>query len=196
MEINNLSTALSLAQAEMKPAQKTGYNPHFKSHFSTLEDLIEASRPVLTKYGLAVCQYPNSEEENTYLVTKLKHASGQEEVSKVRIILKDPSDIQKLGSALSYLKRYAYASMCGIATSEGEDDGEYSRNELVEQKPSEYISSKQLGLLKAKIGNKVELEKKICTYYQISSLELLPWRKMNEVVGILDKTSLKESDAL
>lgn len=186
METNGLCSALAKAQAEMKPAQKTGYNPHFKSSFSTLEDLIEASRLVLTKNGLSVCQYPHSEGENTYLVTKLKHASGQEELSMVRIVLKDPSDIQKLGSALSYLKRYAYASMCGIATSEGEDDGEYSRTEQVDNKSSDAVSPKQLGLLRMKINGNVELEKKICAHYQINSLEMLPWKKMNEVMALFE----------
>ena len=186
--MSNLASALSKAQGEMSTASKNGFNPHFRSNFSTLEDLIEASRLALTKYGLSVCQYPHSDGDTTYLVTKLKHASGQEEVSQVRIVLKDPSDIQKLGSAMSYLKRYAYASMCGIATSENEDDGN-TISSPVEQKKSEFISAGQLGLLKARLSDKKELEKKICTHYKISSLDQLPWKNMNEVVGILDKAS-------
>src|ERR1700685_254489 len=123
MNSSNLALALAKAQSEMTSAPKSGYNPHFKSSFSTLDDLIEASRKPLTKNGLSVTQYPDSSEENTYLVTKLKHESGEEEVSRVRIHLKDNTDIQKLGSSISYLKRYVYASICGLAASEGEDDG-------------------------------------------------------------------------
>ncbi len=193
--LSNLASALSKAQGEMSAASKNGYNPHFRSNFSTLEDLIEASRPALTKHGLSVCQYPHSDGDHTYLVTKLKHASGQEEASQVRIVLKDPSDIQKLGSAMSYLKRYAYASICGIATSENEDDGN-SVSQSSEQKPSDVISAKQLALLKARLSDKKELEKKICTHYKISSLDQLPWKNMNEVVGILDKASSSVNESV
>jgi hypothetical protein len=193
--LSNLASALSKAQGEMPAASKTGYNPHFRSHFSTLEDLIEVSRPALTKYGLSVCQYPHSDNDSTYLVTKLKHSSGQEEVSQVKIFLKDPSDIQKLGSAMSYLKRYAYASICGIATSENEDDGN-SVSQPSESKPSDTVSPKQLALLRARLSDKKELEKKICTHYKISSLEQLPWKYMNEVVGILDKTSSSSNESV
>lgn len=195
MENNNLSHALSRAQSEMGTAEKNGYNPHFRNNFSTLEDLIDASRPALTKNGLSICQYPHSEEQDTFLVTKLKHSSGEEEVSKVRIVLKDPYDIQKLGSAMSYLKRYAYASICGIATSESEDDGN-SVSSDTETKSSDQISAKQLGLLKMKIAGKQDLERKICAHYKIDSLDQLPWKKMNEVVAILDKTSSPQEDSI
>lgn len=184
---NNLSFSLCRAQSQMKVAQKSGYNPHFKSSFSTLEDLIEASREALTKHGLSICQYPHSEDTETYLVTKLKHVSGEEEISKVRIVLKDPTDVQKLGSVISYLKRYTYASICGIATSEGEDDGNSVSSEQPVQASSDLISSKQLSLLRIKLNGNKEREKKLCSYYQIDSLENLPWKKMSEVLSILDQ---------
>src|SRR5215471_3248761 len=96
--IPNLATALCKAQAELATAPKSGFNPHFKSSFSTLEDLIAVSRPVFTKYGLSVTQYPDSDNTDTYLITKLLHTSGEYELSRIRIVLKDPTDIQKLGS--------------------------------------------------------------------------------------------------
>lgn len=180
---NNLSSALAKAQAEMLTAPKNGYNPHFKNNFSTLEDLIEASRPALTKYGLSVTQYPDSTNDSTYLVTKLKHESGEEEVSRVQIFLKDPTDLQKLGSALSYLKRYAYAAICGIATSENDDDG----NSNTGPAPTEYINDKQFALLRGRLKGNSLREKAICEYYKISTLAELPWRKMQEVINRLDK---------
>lgn len=182
---NNLSGALAKAQAEMLIAPKNGYNPHFKNSFSTLEDLIEASRNALTKHGLSVTQYPDSTVDGTYLVTKLKHDSGQEEVSRVQIFLKDPTDIQKLGSALSYLKRYAYAAICGIATSENDDDGNSNGGP---SQPSDYVNDKQISLLRVKLKGNIEREKAICDYYRIGSIAHLPWRKFNELLTKLGET--------
>lgn len=202
MENKNLASALVNAQARMGTAPKSGFNPHFKNNFSTLEDLIDATRHVLTSNGLAVTQYPDSDGIHQFLVTKLKHISGEEEVSRALIVLKDPSDIQKLGSAISYMKRYAYAAICGIATSDGDDDGSApvssyrpAQNDQpfvnpaqngTEVKP-DTISMKQLGLLKGKIkesGNPLK-EQDICRKYNIGSLAQLPWRKMNEVLETL-----------
>ena len=183
---DNLASALAKAQAEIGPAAKTGYNPHFKSTFSTLEDLINASRNALTKNGLSVTQYPDSDQDTTYLVTKLKHASGQDEVSKVKIMLKDPTDIQKLGSALSYLKRYTYASICGIATSEGDDDGNEISQPQAYNATSDKISYKKVALLREKIGTRKDIETKICDHYKITSLEQLDWRKFDEVMARLE----------
>lgn len=179
----SLATALARVQAEMQPAEKNGYNPHFKSNFSTLEDLVAVSRPLLTKYGISITQYPESEGDATYLVTKIMHDMASI-VSKVRIHLKDPTDMQKFGSAMSYIKRNVYAAICGISTSEGDDDG----NEISQPSvPStDAISPKQLGLLKAKIGNRPEVEKKILARCNITSLDQLPWRIMNDVIRWLE----------
>jgi ERF superfamily len=199
MDKNNLASALVYAQSRMGTARKSGFNPHFKNNFSTLEDLIDSTRDVLTASGLAVTQYPDSDGTHQFLVTKLKHISGEEEVSRALIVLKDPSDIQKLGSAISYIKRYAYAAICGIATSDGDDDGSTHGSSYqpaqnnqpfvqpaqngTEVKP-DTISIKQLGLLKGKLkesGNPLK-EQEICRKYNIGSLAQLPWRKMNEVL--------------
>lgn len=196
----NLAQALVNAQAHMPAAPKNGYNPHFRNRFSTLEDLIESTRAILTKNGLAVTQYPDSDTNGTYLVTKLKHISGEEEVSRALILIKDPTDIQKLGSAISYMKRYAYAAICGIATSEGDDDGNtngngtsngngHSRPPIAEasEPASDVVSPKQAALLRSRINNNLDLEKAICAKYQIPTLDKLPWKRMNELLAVLEK---------
>ena len=205
MNSSNLALALAKAQSEMTSAPKTGYNPHFKSTFSTLDDLIEASRKPLTKNGLSVTQYPDSSTEDTYLVTKLKHESGEEEVSRVRIHLKDNTDIQKLGSAISYLKRYVYASICGLSASEGEDDGNSvsappvskpisepytvsftAKTHPEAQKSSDCISEKQKNLLLAKMNQDLDLQQQILEKYGIGYIGKLPWKYMQDVLKFID----------
>lgn len=195
--MENLTKALVKAQSEMGFAPKTGYNPHYKNSFSTLEDLINTTRVVLTRNGLAITQYPDSDGHVNFLVTKLKHISGEEEVSRALLTIKDNTDIQKLGSAISYMKRYAYAAICGIATGDEEDDGNtassitshaVTQNGSKIEVKTDAISPKQLGLLLGKIkesGNP-NLADLICKKYEISNLNQFPWRKFNEVLSLFN----------
>lgn len=186
---NNLASALAKAQAEMQPAVEGGYNPHFKSTFCRLTDLINASRSALTKYGLSVVQYPNSDAEATYLVTKLLHASGESITSQVKMVLDKPSDVQSFGKVMTYLKRYSYAAIVGIAIADeqDDDDGNTTAGHTSYQQPASTgtISEKQLGMLKALLNGNTEKEGKICAFYKIDSLAQLPWKNMNEVVNKL-----------
>jgi len=196
----SLNEALCAAQAEMGSAQEGGYNPHFRSSFATLTDLINASRPALTKNGLAITQYPETDGDSTYLVTILLHSSGDSIRSRVKMVLDKPSDVQSFGKTMTYLKRYVYAAMVGITISEGEDDdgnslavrdgsshtaGKPGQN--VTTPGSNCISIKQLGMLKAKLNGDSAKEAKICTHYKIESLDQLPWRNMQEVLNRLEE---------
>jgi len=49
--INEIATAMSKAQAQMKPALKDSVNPHFKSKFSNLTSVWESMRvPFTSKF--------------------------------------------------------------------------------------------------------------------------------------------------
>lgn len=181
-QTNNIYAALARAQATYASAQKGGYNPHYKSSFSTFEDLILASRESLAREGLSVSQYLHSEDDHEYLITLLMHSSGEIIKSKVRIYVKDKSDIQKFGSAMTYLKRYVYASICGIATSEHDDDGDSVITESL-------ISDKQVWLVRSFIKGDVELEEKICKHYGVNNLKDMPAKYVNQIV---DKLKAKE----
>jgi hypothetical protein len=193
MELTNLHAALCAAQAEMGSAQEGGYNPHFRSSFATLTDLINASRPALTKNGLAVTQYPESDGESTYLITMLLHSSGESIESRVKMVLDKPSDVQSFGKTMTYLKRYVYAAIVGITISDAEDDDGNSisgREDLSRSSGSVttshgLISEKQYGMLKAILAGDSDKEAKICAHYKISDLSQLPWKHIQEVISRL-----------
>lgn len=198
MEINNLASALHKAQSEMDAAHEGGYNPHFKSNFCRLTDLINASRPSLTKYGLSVTQYPDSDADATYLVTVLMHSSGDKITSRVKMVLDKPSDIQSFGKVMTYLKRYAYAAIVGIAIADEQedDDGnsvsvrtetsqpESKVDQNVTPSSSDYISAKQLAMLKSKLHMQDKAEEIILRTYP--SLDKIPWKKYNHILYWLD----------
>jgi hypothetical protein len=123
-EQNELFAALAKAQTEMPIASKGSINPFFKSSYASFCDIIKASRPVLSKNGLAVSQnIMERENGQKYLYTVLMHSSGQFMASRLKILPPKP-DIQEFGKYVSYLKRYSYAALVGVADSEEDDDGE------------------------------------------------------------------------
>lgn len=142
LDQKDLFTALSKAQADMPIAIKTSINPYFKSNYASFSDIVKASRSVLCKNGLAVSQtIVERENGQRYLYTVLAHSSGQFKASRVKIS-PTKSDIQEFGKYISYLKRYAYASLVGVADAMEDDDGESVMKEVREERSSSYNGKK------------------------------------------------------
>lgn len=123
-ELNELYAALAKAQLEMEVAKQASANPYFKSRYADLSAIVKASRPFLAKNGLSVVQrVMNPTDGVLKLYTRLCHASGQWMESSMPIT-PPKSDIQSLGSYITYLRRYNYASMACVVASDEDDDGE------------------------------------------------------------------------
>lgn len=123
-----LAKALVAAQKEMPKVEADAVNPHFKSRFTSLDHLIAKTRPILAKHGLAIVQEPcalfHPEEAGPgtpALKTTLVHESGESR-HEVMPLLLGGQDMQKLGAAITYARRYAWAALLGISEQE-DDDG-------------------------------------------------------------------------
>lgn len=114
--------ALVLAQMEMPAVERDGVNPHYKSKFTTLGNLIATVKPVLNKHGLAFAQFPSQDDQGRpTLLTIIFHESGEKlEFEALLLLAKD--DPQGQGSAITYMRRYALASALGISDQD-DDDG-------------------------------------------------------------------------
>jgi hypothetical protein len=118
--VEELAKALAKAQSIIGVAVKDAKNPHFKSSYATLASTWDALRKPLTDNGLSVIQYGTSQGSDEYLVTKLIHTSGQFVESHIKLI-NQKGDMQGLGSAWSYARRYGLQAIAGIA--QDDDDG-------------------------------------------------------------------------
>lgn len=139
--INELATALSAAQGEMKAAPMTGRNPHLKNKYATLNDIIDTARPVLAKHALAYVQMPTSPDNPEIpmigLTTRLMHKSGEWVESDIFFPVDPGSNravnpAQVAGSTITYMRRYALSAMLGIVADE-DADGEQP---LAQTKPA------------------------------------------------------------
>ena len=123
--ITDLAGALAKAQAEIRNPAFDSTNPHFKNRYASLASHVDAVRAALPKFGLSVVQFVESPERDRVTVTtRILHASGQWIESCVGCA--SGGKVQELGSAVTYLRRYALAAICGIV-GEDDDDGERER---------------------------------------------------------------------
>lgn len=121
-QINELAAALAIAQGAIEGAAKDKTNPHFKSSYADLASVWEACREHLAKNGLSVVQpVVKLLDGPTVLVTRLLHRSGQWIEDGGIPLLSSKEDMQGLGSALTYARRYGLMAMVGIAPED--DDG-------------------------------------------------------------------------
>lgn len=116
-----LFAALSKAQGEIENASKNAANPHFKSKYADLAEILNTVRPVFSANGLSLSQFPGFDGSLASVTTLIGHASGGY-ISAVASCVPAKSDAQGIGSATTYLRRYGAAAAAGIA--QEDDDGQ------------------------------------------------------------------------
>lgn len=125
-ELSEIFKALSKAQGSMKSAKKDRNGHGYK--YADLAECIETAKTVLASNGLSVSQMMSGDDdENRTLITILAHESGQyfgSEFVMAKAVLsggsgKNPAQV--LGSAITYMRRYSYAAIIGMA--QDDDDG-------------------------------------------------------------------------
>src|SRR5690606_5046548 len=113
-QINELAAALAKAQGELENASKSTNNPHFKTKFADLAEILNTVRPVFAAHGLSVSQCPSFEAGIVSVETVLMHSSGQWMSSTISAPV-SKQDAQGVGSAITYCRRYSLAAVAGVA---------------------------------------------------------------------------------
>lgn len=121
-QTDKIFAAFVKAQALLGSVHKDARNPHFKSTYATLENVIDAAKPVLTSEGLAFMQHCGPRDATGVTVTTLLvHTSGQY-IGDALTLPMVKADPQAAGSAITYARRYALMSMLGLPATD--DDAE------------------------------------------------------------------------
>lgn len=120
-----LMGALASAQAEIENASKTSANPHFKSRYADLAEVLNTCRPVLAKHGICIMQSTGFDGATVAVSTVLAHKSGGW-VSSISSCVPARTDAQGIGAATTYLRRYSLAAIVGIA--QEDDDGQSAQH--------------------------------------------------------------------
>jgi hypothetical protein len=123
--MKELFSALSKAQSQIKGAFKDSTNPHFKSRYADLESVIEAMRVPFAANGLAFIQ--SATPDGQHMMTILVHSSGESFTTQVPLII-TKNDMQGVGSAITYARRYGLAAACGISQTDDDAEGAVVRS--------------------------------------------------------------------
>jgi hypothetical protein len=155
--IKEIAVALCKFQAEVKNPSNNATNPMYKSKYSTLDNVINTVKPVLSKFGLSYIQSPSTSEDGLHMgtTTLLMHESG-EWIESDPVVLpayklgKDGVkiyDAQAAGIAITYGRRYSLSSLLGVS-SEDDDDANGIVHESGRQQTKPVMATKkQMGLV-------------------------------------------------
>lgn len=183
--------AFAAAMAEMPDIPKSGHNKHSGQRYSTLDDLIRTTRPVLARHGLSL-NWQTSAQGNDYSVTAIvRHAKGhsiQTTLTGARDSGKQMNALQGGGSTETYLKRYTGFSILGLSSGdEIEDDGQSVGGPAT-------ISAEQYVQLRDRAAEVGVDEAKICLAAGVSDLQLFPAKDFDAAMKRLSLTAKAKAD--
>jgi hypothetical protein len=115
----NVWTALAAAQAQMGKLVKESLNPHFKSKYADLADVMATALPALNANGLTI--YHQITNEGHTMRTVLMHGESETSIECDVPLIVAKNDMQGFKSATTYAKRIGAESVTGLAPDD--DDG-------------------------------------------------------------------------
>jgi len=140
--MKDLLKALAEVKKEVGTLSKTETNPFFKSKYFDINSLIQQVEPLLEKNGLLLLQ----PIENNKVRSVIYHLESEKFLSS-EMDLPNLQDPQKLGSAITYYRRYTLQSLLGLQAED--DDGNKASAPVKVTKPKATTEI----LKKAKEGN-------------------------------------------
>jgi len=122
---------MAMLQAELPQIQKDGriiVRGTERSRYALHEDIDTAIRPILAKYGFSIAYDTDSKDGKVFTVfAKVSHREGHSETKTIMLPMDASefrSNVQSIGSTISYAKRQLLGMHFNIVTKGSDDDGE------------------------------------------------------------------------
>ena len=163
----NIYERLAMVRSMVSGVKKTKSNPFFKSKYADLNSVMDSLAPALIECNLIYVQFVNRLDGVDVLTTELVNIANPEDkiVSHTHLVTPAP-DMQKLGGAITYARRYALVSMFGLEAVD--DDGNVASGKAkpmtATQEHNERIKSAKKALDKAKENNDFDTATDIFDY--------------------------------
>lgn len=168
-----LFAALSKMQGEVENATKGSVNPHFKSKYADLAEVLNTVRPALSANGLSVVQSPSFDGGICHVTTVLAHSGGGYIYGTMSCV-PAKQDGQGIGAATTYLRRYSLAAVCGVA--QEDDDGQVAAHTNLPTYP--LITSGEAARIKESIESLGIDEAAFLRHYGVKSIGQLTTDKI------------------
>ena len=180
--MKNITKALIEAKRRFPPIYKNSVNPHFRNKYASLDVILEAITEPLCNAGIVLIQPTTIRDGLTILTTQLIHAESGE-IIESELIIPAQSDPQKLGSAMTYYRRFSVCSILAIAA-EIDDDGNTAATNAAQKKADPAIEKAREGvrdcmeILGWDAAKKTSWAKSICAA-PFDSWSLKDWQTAN-----------------
>lgn len=99
-------------QKKVNSIKKDGKNPHFKSTYATLTQILSEVKPILSECGLLIMQPIKDHKVGTVIY------DDKGAIAESYIDLPTNMTPQQLGSAITYFRRYTLASLLALEIEE------------------------------------------------------------------------------
>lgn len=128
-EIKHISAALLKFQGAVDGVGKNSANPHFKSRYANLENVVDTARPELQAAGIVFMQSGGAIVDGVMaMTTRLIHVESGEWIEGTMDIALGKRDPQGVGSAQTYAQRYHLMAMLGLPPVDDDGEGAIDRN--------------------------------------------------------------------
>tara|TARA_R100001463_G_scaffold6764_4_gene21927 strand:+ start:1798 stop:2310 length:513 start_codon:yes stop_codon:yes gene_type:complete len=159
----NIFTKLQKLQNEIGSISKEATNPFYNSKYFDINSLIKQLQPLLEKNKLVLIQPIESDYEtgNEYVVTKIICPDTEKSVES-RKKLSNQNEPQKLGSEITYYRRYTLQSL--LALQAEDDDANSTGKPWLNLNTPQFIKAKNFlkeGGVFGEITKKYKLSKKV-----------------------------------
>lgn len=133
--MKNILKKLLELQKEVNAIKKDSTNPYFNSAYFDINKLIEVLKPTLNKLGLVIYQPVQLQEGKNCLSTIVVDTESEEKIES-SIFLPEGIEPQKMGSAITYLRRYTLQSLLFLQA-EDDDGSSASPKNITRQVPTQ-----------------------------------------------------------
>lgn len=190
--------AMNRVQAEMMPVTKKAENSHTHTHYARLEDIDRMLTPVYVKHGfsLSISTADSPLANHRRVVLTVRHSMGHSETHHLDAALdgvgaqgrSNKTEIQAMGSTLSYCDRYLKCKVFNVRLVGEDDDG----NGGGVGPGGEPITENQLLDLRALMQQAGADEPRFLQFLALDSLADLPKSRLNEAVRALNDKLAKK----
>ncbi len=121
-DMSKLQEKIPIIKKETKVMDKYG---KLRYRYAKLESIIEQTQKIIANYGFSYFFETQQNENSVTVICHVRHIAGHEECTFVTVPLQVSeyiNDVQSVGAAITYAKRYSFCNIFGITTADEDTD--------------------------------------------------------------------------
>jgi hypothetical protein len=185
------NAAMAAAQAELQPVVKRLKNDHTKANYADLDAIYEMAKPIITSHGFGPSFGTGKAEiaGHVRIVCDLTHAEGFSKRYEQEFPLDNAgtggktnkTDIQAIGSTMTYGRRYMTLGMFDIATKNDTDGNKRA------PAPGPTITPEQAETIREIVDSLDGSPERFCAHFKIKSVGELPAAKFADAMAAIKR---------